>query len=50
MKGAALVTVVAALGMRHGVDPDHLSVIDGLSRFIPHGGMGSTSPWGTGLS
>jgi high-affinity nickel-transport protein len=35
MKVAALVTVVAALGMRHGVDPDHLSVIDGLSRFHP---------------
>jgi nickel/cobalt transporter (NiCoT) family protein len=35
MKGAALVTVIAALGMRHGVDPDHLSVIDGLSRFHP---------------
>ena len=33
MKGAAL--VIAALGMRHGVDPDHLSVIDGLSRFHP---------------
>jgi high-affinity nickel-transport protein len=35
MKGAALVTVIAALGMRHGVDPDHLSVIDGLSRLHP---------------
>jgi high-affinity nickel-transport protein len=35
MKGAAVVTVIAALGMRHGVDPDHLSVIDGLSRFHP---------------
>lgn len=35
MKGAALITVVAALGMRHGVDPDHLSIIDGLSRFHP---------------
>jgi hypothetical protein len=35
MKGAALVTVIAALGMRHGVDPDPLSVIDGLSRFHP---------------
>jgi high-affinity nickel-transport protein len=35
MKGAALVTVIAALGMRHGVDPDHLSVIDGISRFHP---------------
>ncbi len=35
MKGAALISVVAALGMRHGVDPDHLSIIDGLSRFPP---------------
>jgi len=35
MRGAALITVVAALGMRHGVDPDHLSIIDGLSRFHP---------------
>ena len=35
MRGVALITVVAALGMRHGVDPDHLSIIDGLSRFHP---------------
>src|SRR5580698_1642495 len=35
MRGAVLITVVAAFGMRHGVDPDHLSVIDGLSRFHP---------------
>lgn len=35
MNGAALVTLVVALGMRHGVDPDHLSIIDGLSRFHP---------------
>ncbi len=35
MKGAALISVVAALGMRHGVDPDHLSIIDGLARFHP---------------
>jgi high-affinity nickel-transport protein len=35
MSGAALITVVLALGMRHGVDPDHLSIIDGLSRFHP---------------
>ena len=35
MNGAALIGVVAALGMRHGIDPDHLSVIDGLSRFHP---------------
>lgn len=35
MNGAAFIGVVAALGMRHGVDPDHLSIIDGLSRFHP---------------
>ncbi|QHN02661.1 nickel transporter [Granulicella sp. WH15] len=35
MRGAALISVVAALGMRHGVDPDHLSIIDGLARFHP---------------
>jgi len=35
MTGAALIAVIAALGMRHGVDPDHLSIIDGLSRFHP---------------
>lgn len=35
MRGAALISVVAALGMRHGFDPDHLSIIDGLSRFHP---------------
>jgi len=35
MKGAALFSIVTALGMRHGVDPDHLSIIDGLSRFHP---------------
>jgi high-affinity nickel-transport protein len=35
MRGAALLTIVAALGMRHGVDPDHLAAIDGLSRFHP---------------
>ncbi|HTY85726.1 MAG TPA: hypothetical protein VMB19_16005 [Silvibacterium sp.] len=35
MSGAALITLVAGLGMRHGVDPDHLSIIDGLARFHP---------------
>jgi high-affinity nickel-transport protein len=35
MNGVAFIGVVAALGMRHGVDPDHLSIIDGLSRFHP---------------
>ena len=35
MNNAALIPLVVALGMRHGVDPDHLSIIDGLSRFHP---------------
>ncbi|MGA7799985.1 MAG: nickel transporter [Gammaproteobacteria bacterium] len=29
----ALLTVVFLLGMRHGMDPDHLATIDGLTRF-----------------
>jgi high-affinity nickel-transport protein len=33
--GVGLLAIVGALGMRHGVDPDHLSAIDGLSRFHP---------------
>ncbi len=33
--GLGVLAIVAALGMRHGVDPDHLSAIDGLSRFHP---------------
>ena len=33
--GVAMFAIVAALGMRHGVDPDHLAAIDGLSRFHP---------------
>lgn len=33
MHGTGLLVIVAALGMRHGVDPDHLAAIDGLSRF-----------------
>jgi nickel/cobalt transporter (NiCoT) family protein len=35
MTHSALLTLAAALGMRHGVDPDHLAVIDGLSRLRP---------------
>ncbi len=35
MSNLALLPVIAALGMRHGVDPDHLAAIDGLSRFHP---------------
>lgn len=29
----ALLTLVFALGMKHGFDPDHLATIDGLARF-----------------
>ncbi|MDW8018315.1 MAG: nickel permease [Thermus sp.] len=36
MSGLELLAV--ALGMRHGVDPDHLAAVDGLSRIRP-------SPW-----
>ena len=42
MSASTLLRVVAALGMRHGVDPDHLSAIDGLSRLHP-------SRWNGGL-
>lgn len=35
MNGLPLLVLIAALGMRHGVDPDHLAAIDGLSRFHP---------------
>ena len=33
MTGLELLAV--ALGMRHGVDPDHLAAVDGLSRVRP---------------
>jgi predicted RNA-binding Zn-ribbon protein involved in translation (DUF1610 family) len=42
MNSTALITIVAALGMGHGVDPDHLSIIDGLSRFSADSVQ---SPW-----
>src|SRR5262245_8071713 len=29
----ALLAVVFALGLKHGLDPDHLAAIDGLTRF-----------------
>jgi nickel/cobalt transporter (NiCoT) family protein len=32
---SALLTLAMALGLRHGVDPDHLAAIDGLSRLRP---------------
>ncbi len=31
--GLALVAVVFLLGLKHGLDPDHLAAIDGLTRF-----------------
>ena len=35
MTHSALFTLAVALGLRHGVDPDHLAAIDGLSRLRP---------------
>ncbi|WP_213804916.1 hypothetical protein [Granulicella sp. dw_53] len=35
MTHSALLTFAVALGLRHGVDPDHLAAIDGLSRIRP---------------
>ena len=35
MTHSALLALTVALGLRHGVDPDHLAVIDGLSRVRP---------------
>jgi high-affinity nickel-transport protein len=35
MTHSTLLTLTAALGLRHGVDPDHLAAIDGLSRIRP---------------
>jgi high-affinity nickel-transport protein len=38
-----------ALGMRHGTDPDHLTAIDGLSRFRPRAANGLYFALGHGL-
>lgn len=35
MTHCSLLTLAVALGLRHGVDPDHLAAIDGLSRLRP---------------
>jgi high-affinity nickel-transport protein len=35
MTHSALLTLAIALGLRHGVDPDHLAAIDGLSQLRP---------------
>ena len=38
-----------ALGMRHGIDPDHLTAIDGLSRIRPRVTNGLYFALGHGL-
>jgi high-affinity nickel-transport protein len=35
MTHSAICTLAIALGLRHGVDPDHLAAIDGLTRLRP---------------
>ena len=40
----ALLAVVFALGLKHGLDPDHLAAIDGLTRFNA-GGRPRLSRW-----
>lgn len=49
MSVLTLLLIVAALGMRHGVDPDHLSAIDGLSRLHPSRWNGVLFAVGHGL-
>ena len=49
MRVLTLLLIVAALGMRHGVDPDHMSAIDGLSRLHPSRWNGVLFAVGHGL-
>ena len=49
MTHSALFTLAVALGLRHGVDPDHLAVIDGLSRLRPSRWNGVLFAIGHGL-
>jgi high-affinity nickel-transport protein len=49
MTHSALLTLAVALGLRHGVDPDHLAVIDGLSRLRPSRWNGVLFAIGHGL-
>ena len=49
MTHSALLTLAVALGLRHGVDPDHLAVIDGLSRVRPSRWNGVLFAIGHGL-
>jgi high-affinity nickel-transport protein len=45
----ALLTLALALGLRHGVDPDHLAALDGLSRLRPSRWNGVLFAFGHGL-
>lgn len=45
----AVLVVGAALGMRHGTDPDHLAAIDGLTRIRPAATNGVLFALGHGL-
>ena len=45
----SVVIVAAALGMRHGTDPDHLAAIDGLTRIRPRATNGVFFALGHGL-
>ena len=49
MTHSALLTLAVALGLRHGVDPDHLAAIDGLSRLRPSRWNGVLFALGHGL-
>lgn len=49
MTHSALLTLAFALGLRHGVDPDHLAAIDGLSRLRPSRWNGVIFAIGHGL-
>ena len=41
----ALLALVFALGLKHGLDPDHLAAIDGLTRFNAAGNKPRLSRW-----
>jgi nickel/cobalt transporter (NiCoT) family protein len=45
----SVVVIAAALGVRHGTDPDHLAAIDGLSRIRPRATNGVFFAFGHGL-
>jgi high-affinity nickel-transport protein len=45
----SILIVGAALGMRHGIDPDHLAAIDGLTRLRPRAMNGVYFALGHGL-